>query len=181
MTRDDRLSKTLSYVLRHRPDTFGLKPDAAGWVPVAELLSALSRQGRPVSRDAVEQVVRHSDKQRFALSEDGSRIRANQGHSMQVELGYEACEPPAVLYHGTVKRSVASIREHGLEKRQRHHVHLSAAPDTASSVGARRGRPIVLQIEASVMHAEGHAFFRSANGVWLTEHVPAKYIRFPEE
>ncbi|MFT3924748.1 MAG: RNA 2'-phosphotransferase [Myxococcales bacterium] len=176
MNDDSRLSKTLSYVLRHQPEAFGLALDAAGWVGTDDLLAALRSRGHRVSRADLERVVRASDKQRFALSEDGRSIRANQGHSTPVELGYEPREPPARLYHGTVARFVASIRMHGLQKGQRHHVHLSESPETAIAVGARRGRPVVLLIDAAAMHAAGHSFFCSANGVWLTEQVPAAYV-----
>lgn len=180
MKRDVNLSRTLSYVLRHKPDSVGLTLDAAGWASVTDLLMALARKGHTISRATLERVVRDSDKQRFALSEDGLRIRANQGHSLQVDLGYEPAVPPRVLYHGTVERALASIRAQGLARRQRHHVHLSATVETASVVGARRGRPVVLSIDAKAMHEAGHAFFCSTNSVWLTEHVPPVYIRFPE-
>lgn len=181
MTRDPSLSKLLSYLLRHRPDAAGLTPDPAGWVLVDDLLMALRDRGLSVTRAALSQVVHESDKQRFAFSEDGLHIRANQGHSVQVELGYEPRVPPAVLYHGTVQRSLPAILEHGLTKRQRHHVHLSALPQTASVVGARRGHPVVLKVDAMAMHAAGYVFYCSPNGVWLTDHVPPQYIEQPNK
>jgi len=175
-----RLSKRLSYVLRHRPDSVGLELDAGGWVAVEELLAALGRGGRGVSRAELEEVVRTNEKQRFALSEDGLRIRASQGHSVDVELGLEPVEPPELLYHGTVERFLDSIRREGIARGNRHHVHLSPDVETAEKVGGRRGRPVILVVEARRMHAAGLRFFVSANGVWLTEHVPAAYVRLPE-
>ncbi|HYE17929.1 MAG TPA: RNA 2'-phosphotransferase [Tepidisphaeraceae bacterium] len=172
-------SKFLSYVLRHRPDEIGLSLDAAGWVGVDDLLDALAAHGEPTTHDQLLAIVRTNDKQRFALSEDGARIRASQGHSVDVELGYAPAEPPPVLFHGTVEKFVDSIRATGLRKGERHHVHLSADEATASKVGGRRGKPVILRIDASAMRAAGHAFFRSANGVWLTEHVAAEFIAFP--
>ncbi len=178
---DEELSKTLSYALRHRPDVFGLELDEGGWVSLQAVVTALCAAGRTVTRADIERVVQTNDKQRFAISEDGSDIRANQGHSRRVNLGYQRAVPPARLYHGTVHRFVAPIRLLGLRKHQREHVHLSPSLDTALAVGARRGKPLVLEIEALRMHEAGHWFFHSVNGVWLTDHVPARYIRFPKE
>ena len=176
-----RVSKFLSLVLRHRPERIGITLDAEGWVPVCELLRALRADGLPLTTDELHEVVRQSDKQRFALSPDGSRIRANQGHSVKVELGYEAATPPPALYHGTAERSVASIKEHGLSKGRRHDVHLSEQEETAIAVGRRYGRPVVLTIASGEMHRDGHVFRRSANGIWLTEHVPVRYIDFGDD
>lgn len=174
-----RLSKFLSLVLRHEPGKIGIALDAAGWTPVEELLSALTQHGKTVSRAELEFVVANNDKKRFAFSEDGLSIRASQGHSVEVELGYVPADPPETLYHGTVEKFLESIRQLGLIKGNRHHVHLSAAPDTAANVGSRRGKPIVLTVRSQAMQAAGHAFFLSANGVWLTEHVPLDFIEFP--
>jgi putative RNA 2'-phosphotransferase len=173
-----RLSKFLSLILRHEPGKVGLTLDEAGWVGVAELLGAMGRHGHVVSRGTLLHVVEASDKKRFALSEDGTRIRASQGHSVEVELGYEPATPPAVLYHGTVDRFLESIREKGLVKGERHHVHLSADAETATRVGARRGRAVVLRIDAAGMTRAGLMFYVSANGVWLTDHVPVGFITF---
>lgn len=181
MHTDKQLSKTLSYILRHRPDEYGLTPDDAGWVEVDALLAALTARNRRVTRDDLERVVRDNDKQRFALSDDGARIRASQGHSIEVALGYTPREPPALLYHGTVARVLAAIRSEGLIRQTRQHVHLSATRETAVSVGARRGRPIVLEVEAAAMHADGHPFYLSDNGVWLADHVPPRYLRIPDD
>lgn len=173
-------SKFLSYVLRHHPAEIGITLDSAGWVPVAELLSAMRKHGRGISESLLREIVAASDKQRFAISDDGLKMRASQGHSVPVELGYEPAEPPTVLYHGTVDRAVESIRATGLVKGQRHHVHLSADVKTAGAVGGRRGRAVILTVDAARMRRAGCLFYRSANGVWLTDHVPAAFITFDE-
>jgi putative RNA 2'-phosphotransferase len=178
--RTTRASKFLSLVLRHKPDEIGIALDSAGWVDVDVLLAAMAAHGRAITIDELRHVVETSDKKRFALSEDGRRIRASQGHSVEVELGYEPATPPDVLFHGTVERFLPSIREHGLMKGARHHVHLSADVETATKVGSRRGSAVVLTIDAAGMAREGLLFFVSANGVWLTDEVPARFIRFPE-
>lgn len=170
------ISRRLCYVLRHAPDSVGLSLDAAGWVDVDELLTGLARAGTPLSRADLDVVVRTSDKQRFAYDASGSRIRANQGHSVPVDLNLEAQAPPAVLYHGTDDRALDSIRNQGLTSRGRHHVHLSADVETATAVGARRGSPVVLAVDAAAMAADGMQFYRSANGVWLVQAVPARYL-----
>ncbi len=170
-------SKFLSYVLRHRPDSIGITLDENGWVEVDELLAAAQRSGKQLSRQRLEQVVADSDKKRFALSEDGQRIRANQGHSVSVDLDLEPTEPPKLLYHGTVERFLDSIRAEGLVRGSRHHVHLSPDEATARKVGSRRGKPVILVVEAGRMHVAGYPFFRSANNVWLTEKVPAEFLR----
>jgi putative RNA 2'-phosphotransferase len=172
-----RISKTLSYHLRHRPDELGLTLGPGGWVLIDDLLAALARRGKPVSRAELDEVVACNSKQRFAFDESGTRIRANQGHSVTIDLGLEPSEPPATLYHGTGERSVAAILREGLRKQQRHHVHLSADLDTAISVGARHGRPVLLRVDASAMRAAGHSFYRSANGVWLVDAVPPEFLR----
>lgn len=176
----EAISKQLSYVLRHRPDAIGITLDRAGWVAVDELLAALARHGTVVSRAELAAIVDASDKRRFALSADGARIRAQQGHSVPVELGHAEASPPATLYHGTVERFLASIRAQGLSRGKRHHVHLSATADTAVQVGARRGRPVILEIDAAAMAADGHRFWLTPNQVWLTDEVPARYIRLPD-
>lgn len=170
-------SKFLSLILRHKPERIGLSLDAAGWAEIGELIR-LSQAHRPLTRDMIEAVVAGSDKQRFAISEDGLRIRANQGHSIAVDLALEVVAPPGRLYHGTATRFVDAIRREGLLRRDRHHVHLSADIDTAMRVGARHGTPVVLIVRAADMAAAGHVFMRSANGVWLTDAVPAAFIDF---
>jgi len=173
-------SKYLSLILRHRPETIGLSLDAEGWVDIDILIGAANRHGKRLSLELVHRVVAENDKQRFALSDDGLRIRASQGHSIRtVDLNLAPVEPPAQLYHGTVAAFLDSIRRQGLLKRSRNHVHLSTDADTARRVGLRRGKPIVLVIESQAMHADGYKFFLSKNGVWLTDSVPVRYIQFP--
>lgn len=175
-SRRTALSKFLSLILRHRPHTVGIALDEAGWVDVDVLLTACAAHGRAISRAQLDEVVATSPKQRFALSEDGLRIRANQGHSVTVELGYEPAEPPAALFHGTVRSAVAAIQRHGLLRMKRHHVHLSPDEATAQIVASRRGEPVILRIDAAAMCRAGHVFFRTPNGVWLTEHVPSAFL-----
>ena len=174
-----RISKFLSLVLRHRPDKIGLILDDAGWAGVDELLAALNRHNFPLTWEELQTTIATNDKQRFAFNEDATRIRASQGHSVAVALDYQPAVPPAVLYHGTVARFLDSIRTQGLLPGNRHHVHLSADDTTARRVGARRGAPIVLQIDAARMHADGYVFYLSANGVWLAAHIPFAYLAFP--
>ena len=174
--RATHISKFLSLVLRHDPSAAGLTLDGQGWVDVEELIAGAASNGVLFTRTELAEVVRTSDKQRFALSPDGQQIRANQGHSVSVDLGLAPETPPAKLYHGTVERSVSSIMAEGLDKRARQHVHLSPDLDTATRVGSRRGQPIILEIAAAEMHAAGFSFFRTENGVWLTDKVPPQYI-----
>jgi putative RNA 2'-phosphotransferase len=174
-----RTSKFLSLVLRHKPETIGIELDAQGWTSVSDLLQALSRSSHPLSLSELQEVVRSNDKQRFSFNEDQSRIRASQGHSLTIDLGYEEAVPPAILFHGTSERFLTSIRQQGLIKGQRHHVHLSTDTEVARNVGKRYGKPVVLSIASEQMNKDGHLFFRSANSVWLTERVPVEYIEFP--
>lgn len=177
MTTDyTKQSKFLSYVLRHHPAEIGIALDEAGWVNVDELLAACLRHGKTISRAELDEIVATSDKQRFAFSDDRTRIRANQGHSVQVDLGYAPATPPDVLYHGTPESAVKSILRTGLQKRERHHVHLSERVETATKVGERRGHAAVLTIDAKAMNADGIAFYVTPNHVWLVDEVPAKYI-----
>ncbi len=171
------LSKFLSLVLRHRPQMLGLTLDSSGWVSVDVLLGAMHARGRGIDRARLERVVAENDKQRFSFSADGTMIRANQGHSIPVELGLAPRTPPDVLYHGTAEKNAASIRANGLVKGKRHAVHLSLDTETAQKVGARHGAPLVLTIEAGRMAADGYVFTCSDNGVWLTDSVPPEYIR----
>jgi putative RNA 2'-phosphotransferase len=175
-----RTSKYLSLVLRHRPDKIGLVLDEQGWVEVALLLAACADHKRSITREMLQEIVDTSPKKRFAFSEDGLKIRASQGHSVEVDLGYEAAAPPDALFHGTVAKVLPAIRADGLLKMNRHHVHLSPDKETASNVGSRRGKPIILAVRAVEMASAGHLFYVSANGVWLTETVPPKFIDFPE-
>ncbi|MBX3222986.1 MAG: RNA 2'-phosphotransferase [Labilithrix sp.] len=172
-----RISKLLSLGLRHDPSALGITTDAGGWTEVCAVLRGLAERNAAVTREELEELVAASDKQRFALSEDGERIRANQGHSIEVDLGLPRHEPPAVLFHGTVDRFLESIRREGLLRGARTHVHLSVDEATAMIVARRRaGVTLILRVRAGAMHADGHAFFLSRNGVWLTETVPPAYL-----
>lgn len=173
-----RISKFLSLVLRHKPEKIGITLDASGWTDLNGLLVAMARHGRKVTRDELQYVVQTNNKKRFSISDDGKRIRANQGHSVKVDLGYEKKTPPTTLMHGTVSKFLPAIKTEGILKGSRHAVHLSDDEGTAKNVGSRRGRPIVLVIKAKEMHEKGHDFFLSENGVWLTEHVPPEFIDF---
>jgi putative RNA 2'-phosphotransferase len=176
--RDDvvRVSKRLSYVLRHRPDSVGLTLDEAGWADVDALLAALAAHGLALTRADLDRVVAGNDKRRFALDATGTRIRASQGHSVPVALGYPAQPPPAVLFHGTPVRNLPAIRTEGLRPGRRHAVHLSPDEATARAVGERRGRAAVLRVDAAGLAATGAVFTRSANGVWLVDAVPPAYL-----
>jgi putative RNA 2'-phosphotransferase len=175
-----RVSRKLSLVLRHKPEAIDLRLDPSGWAEVDHLLKQLSRNGIQISREELQYVVDNNDKKRFRFSDDGRRIRANQGHSIDVSLGLKPIAPPEVLYHGTAWRFVESIFLTGLEKRSRQHVHLSDNLETATQVGSRHGRPVVFHVQAAAMAAAGHVFYRSDNGVWLTEAVPTTFLRLPE-
>lgn len=175
-----KISKFLSLVLRHEPEKIGVALDSAGWVGVRDLLDAMAKHGFPVGEVELKHIVETSDKKRFAFSDDGLRVRASQGHSVDVELGYEPATPPDVLYHGTVPQFLNSIRAKGLIKGQRHHVHLSKDIEAATKVGDRRGKAVILAVDAAAMAGDGFTFFVSANGVWLTDHVPERYLTFPK-
>ncbi|SEO75284.1 putative RNA 2'-phosphotransferase [Actinacidiphila rubida] len=172
-----RISRFLSMVLRHQPDAVGITLDEGGWVDVEVLRAACAAKGRRFSRADLDHMVATNAKQRFAFSADGRRIRANQGHSIEVDLGLAAATPPAVLYHGTAAATLPAILREGLRPMTRQDVHLSADRDTAVRVGARHGRPVVLEVDAAALAAAGHTFRVSANGVWLTDAVPAGRLR----
>jgi putative RNA 2'-phosphotransferase len=170
------ISKYLSKHLRHQPERLGLVLEPGGWVEVDRLLAACARNNFPVTRAQLDEVVRTSDKQRFAFDETGQRIRANQGHSTKVDLQLEPTTPPPVLYHGTARGNIQAIQESGLMRMARHHVHLSADIATALKVGGRHGKPVVFVVDSAAMHADGHLFYVSANGVWLVDGVPPNYL-----
>ncbi|MET9470726.1 RNA 2'-phosphotransferase [Streptomyces sp. NPDC002917] len=175
--RTVKVSKYLSKHLRHHPERIGIALDANGWVSIDELLRATARHNFPITRAELDHVVAANDKQRYAI--EGDRIRASQGHTVQVDLDLPPVEPPAYLYHGTVGRALDAIRTEGLRPMNRRHVHLSTDRETATHVGARRGRPVVLSVDAAAMHRAGHVFYVSANGVWLTEAVPPEFLHLP--
>ena len=173
------VSKFLSKYLRHEPEALGLTLEPGGWVRVDDVLSGAAQKGFPISKDELLRVVAENDKQRFSLDETQTRIRANQGHSAAVDLQLKEVEPPPQLFHGTVAKFLDSILATGLQKMDRHDVHLSKDVETATKVGERRGKPIILVIDSAKMAADGCKFRLSENGVWLTDHVPVRYIRVP--
>lgn len=175
-SQNTKISKFLSLVLRHKPKTIDLALDENGWTDVSVLIQKMNSSGFSISKEVLQYVVDTNAKSRFSFNPDKTKIRANQGHSLQVDLGYEPQRPPAILYHGTAEFSIESIFKTGLEKRSRHHVHLSADIETAISVGQRYGKPVVLKVATSLMFHEGHIFYLSENNVWLTDHVPSKYL-----
>jgi putative RNA 2'-phosphotransferase len=179
-TNDQKLSKFLSFVLRHRPDEIGLTLDPNGWALVADLIERSQSASVHLTIDRIRELVRTSDKQRFALSDDGTKIRANQGHSVDVDLALEPRRPPEFLFHGTATRFLDAIRQEGLKPMGRQHVHLSPDEATATKVGQRHGKPAVLLVRSGEMHKAGRTFFLSANGVWLTDGVETEFLNFPE-
>ncbi len=168
-------SKFLSLILRHKPEEIGVQMDANGWVNVDELIE---KSRMKLDFETLEEVVASNDKQRFAFNDDYTAIRANQGHSVNVDLEFISTKPLDFLYHGTVEKFLAAIKDSGLQKMNRLHVHLSKDLDTAIKVASRRGKPVILKVNAAKMFADGHAFYLSGNGVWLCDHVPAEYIEF---
>ncbi|MFT5169146.1 MAG: putative RNA 2'-phosphotransferase [Saprospiraceae bacterium] len=169
-------SKFLSLVLRHRPNLIGITLDNQGWISVEILLEKLEAFGNPLTSEELDFVVQSNNKKRFSFSEDKTMIRASQGHSIDIDLGYKSLQPPEILYHGTAKIYVDSILRQGIRKRKRHHVHLSSDKITAKSVGSRHGSPVILKIQSTIMHQAGIEFFLSKNNVWLTDYVDPKYI-----
>ncbi len=170
-------SKFLSLLLRHKPEVIGLELDKQGWTSVPVLIDKMNTAGRPIDLPMLELIVQENNKKRFSFNADKSMIRANQGHSIAIELGLEERVPPKQLYHGTAKRFLHLIFEGGLKKMSRHHVHLSADKSTASNVGARHGKLELLLVDTERMYADGHKFYCSDNGVWLTDHVPVAYLQ----
>lgn len=173
------VSKFLSLVLRHQPGKIGLSLDENGWADIGELLRLAAERGKRIDRATLDQVVRENDKKRFAVSPDGLRIRASQGHSIEIDLDLPPSAPPEELFHGTAERNLESIRSGGLIPGSRRHVHLSLNIETATAVGMRHGRPAVLRVRAGEMAREGLVFYVSENGVWLTEAVPPRFLEFP--
>ena len=167
--------------MRHQPSKIGLTLDAQGWADVDEWLLKANQHGVTLTRPVLNEVVQQNDKRRFAFSADGTRIRANQGHSIKIDLGLAPLAPPEYLYHGTATRFLASIRQKGLLRGKRDYVHLSSDEETARKVGARHGEAIVLVVKGGEMHTAGFKFYCSANGVWLIDHVPVAYLQFPAE
>ena len=178
---DVRRSKRLALVLRHKPGAVGVRLDEQGWVDVTALLRALAAHGTPMSREDLSRVVEDNDKQRFEWDLGSDRIRARQGHSIEVDLGLAPADPPPVLFHGTPRRNLGSILATGLDRRRRHHVHLSSDVATARRVGERRGEAVVLRVDAAAMAAAGTRFWVTGNGVWLTDAVPPAHLSLVED
>lgn len=172
-----KISKYLSKHLRHDPERIGLKLAPGGWVSVDELLAACKNHSFPINPAELKEVVANNDKKRFSFDATGTLIRANQGHSVEIDLQLEAVVPPDVLYHGAGHGAVEAILREGLRKMSRHHVHLSTDIITAKKVGTRHGRPIVFTVDAAAMHEEGYTFYCSDNGVWLVDNVPPNYLQ----
>ncbi|CDM91709.1 RNA 2'-phosphotransferase [Xenorhabdus bovienii] len=176
---DTKISKFLSYVLRHQPESIGLTLDNEGWADIGVLIKCAEKHGKHLNHALIATIVETNDKKRFAISDDQKRIRAVQGHSSQkVNISYQAQVPPVVLYHGTATRFLDSIFQQGLVAGSRHYVHLSADEATAIKVGQRHGKPGILKINAQLIHEQGFKFHQADNGVWLTKSVPVKYISF---
>lgn len=176
-------SKFMSLVLRHDPGKIGIKLDDAGWTDIDKLLKNAGEHNRArgLTLEILQEVVATNNKKRFEFNEDGTKIRARQGHSVQVDLGDEECKPPDCLYHGTPTKFVTPIRSGGLLKMSRHAVHLSPDYETAINVGQRRGKPVIIKVRAQDMHADGFKFYRTGNNVWYTDHVPTDYLLWPED
>ena len=170
-----KLGRYLCMILRHRPEVIGITLDEHGWADVDELIAGVARNNE-FNRDILEEIVRTDNKQRYSFNEDKTKIRANQGHSIAVDLELEASEPPEILWHGTAEKYVASIDKTGLKPGNRMHVHLSLDDQTAEKVGSRHGRPVIYKLKSGEMYRKGFQFYRSVNGVWLTDKVPVEYL-----
>jgi putative RNA 2'-phosphotransferase len=171
-----RISKFLSKHLRHAPEAIGITLEPGGWVNVDTLLEACAKHGMRISRETLDTVVTENNKQRFGFDETGTLIRANQGHSTNVELEFESLTPPETLYHGTATKFLPSILETGIQRMKRHHVHLSSDTETAAKVGSRHGKLVILEVNTRAMVEEGFVFYRSENNVWLVDNVPVKFL-----
>ena len=174
--RLDSVSKFLSLILRHKPETIGIKLDKHGWANVNELINGMRAHGTSIDMPILEKIVETDTKKRYSFNEDKTKIRANQGHSIAVDVQLQECIPPEYLYHGTATKYEDSIDKNGLLPKSRLYVHLSSDVNTARKVGSRHGYPIIYIVQARLMYNAGHAFYKSVNGVWLTEKVPAKYL-----
>lgn len=168
-------SKYMSLILRHKPDAIGITLDEHGWANVDELIAGIAKDNE-FDMEILEEIVRTDEKQRYSFNEDKTLIRANQGHSIPVDVELEEKEPPEILYHGTGEKYVASIDAQGLIPKSRLYVHLSKDEETAVKVGSRHGKPVIYIVKAKQMYDDGYKFFISANGVWITKEVPVKYL-----
>lgn len=174
---DIKLGRFLSLVLRHKPEEAGITLDRHGWADVRKLLAGVKRTGRKIDMETLERIVRENNKQRYSFNENHTKIRANQGHSVQVDVELKETEPPQYLYHGTASRFLTSIHREGIRKMSRQYVHLSGDFETAMAVGQRHGNPVVITVDAAAMARDGVTFYRSENGVWLCEHVAPRYFQ----
>lgn len=174
--KDIDLGRFISLILRHKPETIGIQLDENGWADVNELLMGINRNGRKINREDLERIVKENNKKRYIFNDDKTKIRANQGHSLNVDVELKEAIPPNILYHGTGEKAIESIKREGIDKRNRQFVHLSADIDTAMKVGARHGRPFVFKVDAQKMHEDGYIFYLSENNVWLCEHIPKEYF-----
>jgi putative RNA 2'-phosphotransferase len=172
-----KISKYLCLILRHKPETIGIELDNRGWADISQLIKNLNKAGKRINLDKLKEIVETDNKSRFSFNENLNKIRANQGHSIKIELDYHPQQPPEFLYHGTAERFVKSIYDKGIEKKNRHHVHLSQNIETAIKVGKRHGKPFVLKVLSGKMFKDGHTFYLSENGIWLTDKVPSKYLK----
>lgn len=180
MEKKDRISVFISLVLRHDPGAAGICVDEHGWADVEELLKGICNTGRKIDREMLEEIVATDQKGRYSFNADKTKIRANQGHSIPVDVELKEKTPPEILYHGTAGRFLDSIKREGLKPMSRLYVHLSKDVETAREVGKRHGKPVVLKISSGKMYRDGNKFYCSANGVWLTDKVEAKYFTIEE-
>lgn len=172
-----KLSRYISLILRHKPETIGITLDRNGWADVEKLIDGIKKSGYYIDKDILETIVRQDEKQRYSFNEKHTRIKANQGHSINVDLGLEERKPPEILYHGTATKSIESIMKEGITRQTRQYVHLSTDCETALKVGRRHGKPVILEVNSEAMFNDGCRFYLSDNGVWLTDTVPVKYIK----
>lgn len=180
MSKKDNLSKFISLILRHKPEVIGIKLDAQGYVDVKELIEKINNTGKNINIEILEQIVKEDNKQRYSFDEDRNKIRANQGHSINVDVELKELEPPKYLYHGTATRFLDNIKKEGIVRQSRLYVHLSNDINTAIKVGKRHGTPVVLEINTEEMYENGYKFYLSENNVWLCEHIPFKYVEILE-
>jgi putative RNA 2'-phosphotransferase len=177
MQTDVQLGKFLSLVLRHKPETIGLELDQHGWANTQDLLTKMNQHGKKIDMETLERIVQTNNKKRYSFNEDRSKIRANQGHSIAVDVEMREAVPPDVLYHGTAERFLESIKLQGILRMSRQYVHLSETVETAKAVGSRHGKPIILMIDTKTMVQDGYHFWISENGVWQSEDIPWKYVK----
>lgn len=173
---DIQLGKFISLILRHKPEVINLSLDLNGWANVDELLDGINKSGKSINMEKLEKIVEHNNKKRYIFNDDKTKIRANQGHSIKVDVELKQKIPPQFLYHGTAVKNLVGIKKYGIQKQNRLHVHLSSDVDTAYKVGSRHGKPCILKVNSAQMHNDGYIFYLSNNNVWLCEMVNEKYF-----